>query len=211
MQRPCRWLTFPPRLASRPGATRSARPPLAIPAELAAAFGAIWVIPGAAKTTWAFLALFAVSYFFIEFVPNVPTFVYPAEIFPTAIRGTADGISAAALATHRRVTYQSMLISTDVYEPVRLLADPLRAAIVTLLAGETMCTCHLTAETGAGQTTISHHLKVLREAGWVEAEPCGRFTYYRLRPDALEAAAARLGELAATARATCASGRRRPC
>ncbi|MDA8038663.1 MAG: MFS transporter, partial [Actinomycetota bacterium] len=36
-----------------------------------------------------------ISYFFIEFGPNETTFVYPSEIFPTAIRGTGDGISAA--------------------------------------------------------------------------------------------------------------------
>jgi PHS family inorganic phosphate transporter-like MFS transporter len=62
---------------------------------MALAFGAIAIIPGAAKNVWVFLALFAISYFFIEFGPNMTTFVYPAEIFPTSIRGTGDGISAA--------------------------------------------------------------------------------------------------------------------
>ncbi|MHB1710060.1 MAG: MFS transporter [Acidimicrobiales bacterium] len=62
---------------------------------MALAFGAIWVIPGAVKTTGLFLGLFAISYFFIEFGPNMTTFVYPSEIFPTSIRGTGDGISAA--------------------------------------------------------------------------------------------------------------------
>jgi PHS family inorganic phosphate transporter-like MFS transporter len=62
---------------------------------MAVAFGAIALIPGAARNVWAFLVLFAISYFFIEFGPNETTFVYPSEIFPTAIRGTGDGISAA--------------------------------------------------------------------------------------------------------------------
>ncbi|MHB8246336.1 MAG: MFS transporter [Acidimicrobiales bacterium] len=62
---------------------------------MALAFGAIAVIPGAASNMWAFLALFAISYFFIEFGPNETTFVYPSEIFPTSIRGSGDGISAA--------------------------------------------------------------------------------------------------------------------
>ena len=62
---------------------------------MALAFGAIAIIPGAAKNVWVFLVLFAISYFFIEFGPNETTFVYPSEIFPTAIRGTGDGISAA--------------------------------------------------------------------------------------------------------------------
>jgi PHS family inorganic phosphate transporter-like MFS transporter len=62
---------------------------------MALAFAAIAVVPGAAANVWAFLALFAISYFFIEFGPNETTFVYPSEIFPTSIRGTGDGISAA--------------------------------------------------------------------------------------------------------------------
>lgn len=61
-------------------------------------------------------------------------------------------------------------------EPARVLADPLRARVVELLASEALCTCHLVDETGARQTTVSHHLRVLPEAGWVAAELCGRFT-----------------------------------
>jgi ArsR family transcriptional regulator, arsenate/arsenite/antimonite-responsive transcriptional repressor len=92
---------------------------------------------------------------------------------------------------------------------IKLLADPLRAQIVQLLAGEALCTCHLVEETGARQTNISNHLRHLREAGVVEAEPCGRFTYYRLRPEALQAAADHLAGLAERARTH--SEARRPC
>ncbi|RFS83406.1 transcriptional regulator [Actinomadura spongiicola] len=101
-----------------------------------------------------------------------------------------------------------MSVEADV---LRVLADPLRARIVTLLAEEALCTCHLVEETGARQTNVSNHLRVLRHAGLVEAEPSGRFTYYRLRPDALDAVAVWLGDLAATARAVQGEGRRRPC
>ncbi|HYZ57734.1 MAG TPA: metalloregulator ArsR/SmtB family transcription factor [Streptosporangiaceae bacterium] len=97
-------------------------------------------------------------------------------------------------------------VNTDL---LRVLGDPLRWRIVTLLAGEELCTCHLVEATGARQTNLSNHLRVLREAGVVETEPCGRFTYYRLRPEALEAMSADLGQLAAAARA--ARGRRKPC
>lgn len=82
---------------------------------------------------------------------------------------------------------------------VKVLADPLRRRIVELLAEEELCTCHLVEETGAGQTTISNHLRVLREAGMVETEPCGRFTYYRLRPEPLQVLADEAGRLAAAA------------
>jgi ArsR family transcriptional regulator len=83
---------------------------------------------------------------------------------------------------------------------IRLLADPLRAQIINLLADGPACTCHLVADTGAKQPNISNHLRLLRDAGLVTAEPHGRFTYYRLLPDALEAAATQLAELADQAR-----------
>ena len=90
-----------------------------------------------------------------------------------------------------------------------MLSDPLRARIVELLAAEQLCTCHLVELTGARQTNISNHLRVLREAGVVEAEPAGRYTYYRLVPDTLAAVAAHYAGLAA--RAAGAQQVRRPC
>ncbi|GAB2985633.1 transcriptional regulator [Amycolatopsis acidiphila] len=90
-----------------------------------------------------------------------------------------------------------------------MLADPLRAQILELLAGEALCTCHLVEATGAKQTNISNHLRQLRDAGLVQTEPCGRYTYYRLRADAVQDAADSLAALAARARLNPTS--RRPC
>ncbi|MEV7280835.1 metalloregulator ArsR/SmtB family transcription factor [Streptomyces sp. NPDC093111] len=92
-----------------------------------------------------------------------------------------------------------MMMSVDT-ELMRVLGDPLRLQIVTLLARETLCTTHLVEETGARQTNLSNHLRVLRDAGVVETEPCGRFTYYRLRPDVIARLAAQFAELAESAR-----------
>ncbi|MDH2388154.1 MULTISPECIES: ArsR/SmtB family transcription factor [Streptomyces] len=103
-----------------------------------------------------------------------------------------------------------MMTSVDT-ELIRVLADPLRLRIVTLLARETLCTTHLVEETGARQTNLSNHLKVLREAGVVETEPCGRFTYYRLRPDVIASLAGQFTDLAETARATAAANLKRSC
>ncbi|MCX2971666.1 MULTISPECIES: ArsR/SmtB family transcription factor [Streptomyces] len=103
-----------------------------------------------------------------------------------------------------------MMTSVDT-ELMRVIADPLRLKIVTLLAGETLCTTHLVAETGARQTNLSNHLRVLREAGVVETEPCGRFTYYRLRPDVVDALAGFFAELAALAHSTHDTARKRSC
>ncbi|WP_055586577.1 ArsR/SmtB family transcription factor [Streptacidiphilus griseoplanus] len=91
-----------------------------------------------------------------------------------------------------------MLTSVDP-DVLRVLGDPLRWKIVTLLARETLCTTHLVEETGAKQTNLSNHMKVLREAGLVETEPCGRFTYYKLNADALAALSGQFAELAASA------------
>jgi protein-tyrosine-phosphatase len=79
---------------------------------------------------------------------------------------------------------------------LRLLADPLRARVVELLAAEALCTSHLVELTGAKQTNLSNHLKLLREAGLTTTEPCGRFTYNLLVPDRLRSLAERLSALA---------------
>lgn len=89
----------------------------------------------------------------------------------------------------------------SVGETVRLLADPTRAAIIEALAAGPACTCHLVDDLGLAQSNVSNHLRALRQAGLVAREPHGRFTYYRLLPEALAAAAAQLGALATRARA----------
>lgn len=92
---------------------------------------------------------------------------------------------------------------------VKLFGDPLRAEIVRLLSREQLCTCHLVDDTGTRQSTISHHLRVLREAGFIAAEPYGRYTYYRLRPEALSVLISGLADL--TVQAHQAQAVRRPC
>jgi PHS family inorganic phosphate transporter-like MFS transporter len=65
-------------------------------AVMALAFALIWLLPDGATAVGVFLPLFAISYFFTEFGPNMTTFVYPSEVFPTSVRGVGDGISAGA-------------------------------------------------------------------------------------------------------------------
>ena len=70
----------------------------------------------------------------------------------------------------------------------KALADPTRVAILSMLSAESeVCVCVLTDELGLSQPTISHHLRILREAGLVEATRRGTWAFYRLLPDALEA------------------------
>ena len=97
------------------------------------------------------------------------------------------------------VTVKRAAVPTLDVRLVRLLADPLRARLVALLAAEELCTCHLAQATGALPSAISNHLRQLKDGGVVESEPCGRYTYYRLRPQVLQALAVQLQGLAAAA------------
>jgi ArsR family transcriptional regulator len=70
---------------------------------------------------------------------------------------------------------------------LRVVADPVRLQIVSLLAGTVeACVCELTPSLGVSQPTVSHHLRVLSEAGLLEREQRGRWAYYRLRPEPLQ-------------------------
>ena len=75
------------------------------------------------------------------------------------------------------------------------LADPVRLSIVRQLAAcDGICACEFTGSAAVSQPTVSHHLKVLREAGVVTSERRGSWVWYRLAPEAI-------GRLAAIARA----------
>jgi ArsR family transcriptional regulator, arsenate/arsenite/antimonite-responsive transcriptional repressor len=71
---------------------------------------------------------------------------------------------------------------------IRLLqaaSDPTRLAILRQLAAAgPVCACDIAAGYDVAQPTVSHHLRVLREAGWIEGERRGTWIWYRLRPEA---------------------------
>jgi DNA-binding transcriptional ArsR family regulator len=81
--------------------------------------------------------------------------------------------------------------------------------VLRLLRERPRAVGELVSELELSQPATSKHLRVLRDAGLVEAEVAGRFTYYRLRPAELEAVSERFAALAARARE--ASAVRRPC
>ena len=68
------------------------------------------------------------------------------------------------------------------------LADPVRLRLLSLVAeaGE-ICSCDLEGPLGRSQPTISHHTKVLAEAGLLAGEKRGRWTWWKVAPDQLEA------------------------
>jgi ArsR family transcriptional regulator len=76
----------------------------------------------------------------------------------------------------------------------KALADPTRVAIVNrLAAADEVCVCDLTDAFELSQPTVSHHLKVLREAGLVESSRRGTWAYYRLVPETIDALRGALG------------------
>jgi ArsR family transcriptional regulator len=75
---------------------------------------------------------------------------------------------------------------------LKALGEPTRLRLVSLIAGHEgaeACVCDLTAPVGLSQPTVSHHLKVLVEAGLLERAQRGKWAYYRLVPAALDALA----------------------
>ena len=71
----------------------------------------------------------------------------------------------------------------------KALGDPVRLRLLSLIGahqGGEVCVCDLTAAFDLTQPTISHHLKVLREAGIITSQRRGTWVYYRLVPAALE-------------------------
>lgn len=78
---------------------------------------------------------------------------------------------------------------------LKALADPVRLRLVSLLAtseaGE-VCACDLPELLGRSQSTVSHHLGLLVDAGILEREQRGRWAWFRLLPDRLDALRATL-------------------
>lgn len=67
------------------------------------------------------------------------------------------------------------------------IADPTRLSIVNMLAGssEAVCVCDITDSFTLGQPTISHHLRILREAGLITGDKRGKWVYYSIVPSKL--------------------------
>ncbi len=91
---------------------------------------------------------------------------------------------------------------------LKALGDPARARIVEALsrpnavccsADDQVCACDLERIVGLSQPTVSHHMKILTDAGLVQARKSGRWVYYRLDRDRFHSLAAYLVGLAGEA------------
>jgi ArsR family transcriptional regulator len=73
---------------------------------------------------------------------------------------------------------------------LKAIADPARLRLLSLIQAQPRheaCVCHLTEPLGLSQPTVSHHLKVLLQAGLVEREQRGSWAYFRVREEPLAA------------------------
>ena len=83
--------------------------------------------------------------------------------------------------------------AADLAHILKALADPARLRLVSMVAaheGGEACVCDLTDPLGLTQPTVSHHLKVLLDAGIFTRQKRGKWAYYALVPSALEALSA---------------------
>jgi ArsR family transcriptional regulator len=77
----------------------------------------------------------------------------------------------------------------DMAAALRVIADPARLRILNLLAmaeRREACVCDLTGPLGLSQPTVSHHLRVLADAGLLERDQRGRWAFFRLVPERLD-------------------------
>ncbi len=113
-----------------------------------------------------------------------------------SIQHAPEGVTILAV-TSVAACAQPALVSEPIDEasaaglaPVfKALGDPVRLRLVSLIGarqGGEVCVCDLTSAFNLSQPTISHHLKVLREAGLIDSQRRGTWVYYRLVPAALE-------------------------
>lgn len=80
----------------------------------------------------------------------------------------------------------------DLARSLKALADPARLRLISMIAAadeQEICACDFTEPLGLAQPTVSHHLKTLVEAGYLDREKRGTWVYYRLVPGALDSVA----------------------
>ncbi len=102
-------------------------------------------------------------------------------------RAPADGCASSACCGDGESTARHYPETAEAARLFRALADETRLAILRQLRDEgEVCACDFRACCTLAQPTVSHHLKVLREAGLVTAEKRGLWVHYQLNKESLE-------------------------
>jgi ArsR family transcriptional regulator len=104
-----------------------------------------------------------------------------SSLSPSAPAGAAAGCCGGARETAEEAGDKALSGRADMLaERLKALADPTRLRMLDLLARqrEPLCVCEITARFPLRQPTISHHIRLLREAGLVAGEKRGVWSYY---------------------------------
>ena len=114
----------------------------------------------------------------------------------TKVRAKALEVTADAVACCAPVT-EAPLSETEAAELARVmaaLADPVRLRLLSLVASvPEVCSCELEGPLAKSQPTVSHHTKILAEAGLISGEKRGRWMWWHANPDSLAALRKALG------------------
>jgi ArsR family transcriptional regulator len=95
-----------------------------------------------------------------------------------------NGTRCAPLAEQALTSTQAL----EVAEVFAALGDPVRLRLLSIVASDgEVCSCHLEAPLEKSQPTISHHTKILAEAGLIVGERRGRWTWWRVVPEQMAA------------------------
>lgn len=108
-------------------------------------------------------------------------------IQPTALAACCSPVTAGVVSDEAAETLARMF---------KALGDPTRVRLLSMIAaapGGEACICDMTEPVGLSQPTVSHHMKQLVEAGLATREQRGRWAYYRIVPEVLDALAGALG------------------
>jgi len=116
------------------------------------------------------------------------------DLLPVTPAAPGDGASCCTPARGATMTAED---AERTARTLKALADPARLRLLSIIAahdGGEACVCDLTEPVGLSQPTVSHHLKVLADAGFVTREKRGVWAYYTLVPEAVRGLTAHLGD-----------------
>ncbi len=122
------------------------------------------------------------------------TATVPTIEIPIVGQSPADSLGACCSSlTAAPISTADAEVAAHVF---KALADPARVRLLSIIASsgpEGACVCDLNESVDLSQPTVSHHLKVMLDAGLLERERRASWAYYRLRPGALQTLAGILG------------------
>ena len=116
----------------------------------------------------------------MDILTNINVFCYTLCMEKTAAANHISPPAPEACCAPPQVPGLALPEAATLAERLKTLADPIRLRMLDLLAQgqEPLCVCHITDQFPIHQPTISHHLRLLREAGFVACEKRGVWAYY---------------------------------